>query len=231
MTPLLGDAAHAKIFVDRSDEAAVARADEGMRQTAITQPAVLTVDTALARVLGAYGITPDLVMGHSLGEYGALVAAGAMEFGDALTAVAARGDAMTRLEIDDQGTMAAVFGPLDEVSAHRRAVDGYVVVANMNSTKECVIGGATDAMERAMQTLKAAGLQGRAASGEPRLPHQHRRARSRAAAQGARGATPARAADSGGRERGRVVLPGGLGGPRAHHRDPRHGRSGRPCSS
>ena len=157
MTPVLGMPLTAKIFVDRADEEAVARADEGMRQTAITQPAVLTVDTALARVLDAYGISPDLVMGHSLGEYGALVAAGAMRFGDALTAVAARGDAMTRLEIEDQGRMAAVFGPLDEVSAVVEAVDGYVVVANVNSTKECVIGGASDAMERASEALKAAG--------------------------------------------------------------------------
>ncbi len=118
---------------------------------------MLTVDTALARVLESYGVAPDMVMGHSLGEYGALVAAGAMAFGDALTAVAARGDAMARLKIEDQGLMAAVFGPLDEVSALVDAVDGYVVVANVNSTKECVIGGATDAVERAMESLKAAG--------------------------------------------------------------------------
>ncbi len=157
MTPVLGGPLTAKIFVDKADAEAVALADEAMRQTAVTQPAVLTVDTALARVLEAYGVAPDLVMGHSLGEYGALVAAGAMAFGDALTAVAARGNAMTRLEIEDQGRMAAVFGPLEEVSAIVEAVEGYVVVANVNSTKECVIGGATDAMERATERLKEAG--------------------------------------------------------------------------
>ena len=95
-----------------------------MRQTAITQPAVLATDTALTRLLAAYGITPDMVMGHSLGEYGALVAAGALPFADALEAVSARGREMTSLSVEDNGWMAAVFAPLPEVRAypqdHRR---------------------------------------------------------------------------------------------------------------
>ncbi|MCG6989234.1 MAG: acyltransferase domain-containing protein, partial [Gemmatimonadetes bacterium] len=157
MTPLLGGPLSERIFVDGNDAEAVRRAEEGLSQTAITQPAVLAVDMALARLYAAYGITPDLVMGHSLGEYGALVAADAMDFGDALTAVAARGDAMTRLAMDDKGLMAAVFGPLEDVTAVVDSVEGYVVVANVNSTKECVIGGATDAVGRAMDALQAAG--------------------------------------------------------------------------
>ncbi|GMV05081.1 MAG: hypothetical protein AMXMBFR53_13610 [Gemmatimonadota bacterium] len=157
MTPLLGMPLTRKIFVDSDDAEAVARAEEGLKQTAVTQPAVLTVDTALCRLFAAYGIEPDMVMGHSLGEYGALVAAGAMPFGQALTAVAARGDAMTRLSLEDNGLMAAVFGPLEEVAAIVDGVEGYVVVANVNSTKECVIGGATDAVGRAMEALQAAG--------------------------------------------------------------------------
>ena len=59
---------------------AVAKAEEDLRQTAITQPAVLAIDLALTRLFAAYGIEPDLTMGHSLGEYGALVAAGAPAF-------------------------------------------------------------------------------------------------------------------------------------------------------
>ncbi|MGD8320650.1 MAG: type I polyketide synthase, partial [Gemmatimonadota bacterium] len=157
MAPILGAPLTDKIFVDDGDEEARARAEEGLKATAITQPAVLTVDTALARLLHAYGVEPDMVMGHSLGEYGALVAAGAMDFGDALTAVAARGDAMTRLALEDNGVMAAVFGPLDEVERIVAGVDGYVVIANVNSTKECVIGGATDAVRRAQDALKEAG--------------------------------------------------------------------------
>ncbi|HSG08858.1 MAG TPA: type I polyketide synthase, partial [Longimicrobiales bacterium] len=157
MEPILGVPLTAKIFVDEEDAQAVAKAEEELKQTAVTQPAVLTVDTALARLLSSYGVEPDLVMGHSLGEYGALVAAGGLPLAQALQAVAARGEAMTRLALEDNGLMAAVFGPVDEVAAVVGAVDGYVVVANVNSTKECVIGGATDAVTSAMAALQAAG--------------------------------------------------------------------------
>jgi acyl transferase domain-containing protein/acyl carrier protein/NAD(P)-dependent dehydrogenase (short-subunit alcohol dehydrogenase family) len=157
MTPLLGGPLTERIFVNSDDPEALAQAEAELKQTAVTQPAVLTVDTALARLFGAYGIEPDFVMGHSLGEYGALVAAGGMPFGDALTAVAARGDAMTRLALEDNGLMAAVFGPVEEVTRLVESVDGYVVVANVNSTKECVIGGATEAVQSAMEQLKEAG--------------------------------------------------------------------------
>ena len=96
MTPLLGKPLIDYIFVDEADAAAVARAEEGLRQTAITQPAVLAADLALTRLFAAYGIEPDMTMGHSLGEYGALVASGALPFTDALEAVSARGRGMTR---------------------------------------------------------------------------------------------------------------------------------------
>ena len=76
MEPLLGQPLSEVIFVDVDDSDSVAAADERLRQTEITQPAVLTVDRALTGLLDSYGIQPDMVMGHSLGEYGALVAAG-----------------------------------------------------------------------------------------------------------------------------------------------------------
>ncbi|NNG16547.1 MAG: type I polyketide synthase, partial [Gemmatimonadales bacterium] len=167
MEPLIGGPLTDRIFVDPADEELVAQAAEGLRQTAITQPAVLTVDTALARVLGAFGVVPDMVMGHSLGEYGALVTAGALPFAGALTAVAARGKAMTDLSLGDNGLMAAVFGPVDRVGELLDAVDGYVVVANLNSSKECVIGGATEAVEAAIESLQAEGLR------VARLPVSH----------------------------------------------------------
>ena len=91
----------------------MSKADEDLRQTAITQPAVLAIDLALTRLLAAYGIQPDMTMGHSLGEYGALVASGALPFEDALEAVSARGRGMTRVAVADNGKMAAVFAPLD----------------------------------------------------------------------------------------------------------------------
>jgi len=112
MTPLLGKPLSKCIFLDENDEKALAAAEEGLKQTAITQPAVLATETALARMLAAYGIRPDMVMGHSLGEYGALVAANALSYAEALRAVSARGAEMTRSALDDNGVMAAVFGPI-----------------------------------------------------------------------------------------------------------------------
>ena len=111
MTPLLGKPLTDYIFIDEDDAEAMARASEDLRQTEITQPAVLTVDVALTRMLAAYGITPDMVMGHSLGEYGALVGAGALSFADALEAVSARGQGMANVDVDDNGTMAAISRP------------------------------------------------------------------------------------------------------------------------
>jgi acyl transferase domain-containing protein len=135
----------------------VAQAEEDLRQTAITQPAVLATDLSLTRLLGAYGIRPDMTMGHSLGEYGALVAAGALPFADALEAVSARGREMTLVSMADNGRMAAVFGPLAEIERILKTIDGYVVIANLNSDRQAVIGGASRAVELAMQALGKAG--------------------------------------------------------------------------
>jgi acyl transferase domain-containing protein/NAD(P)-dependent dehydrogenase (short-subunit alcohol dehydrogenase family)/acyl carrier protein len=158
MEPLLGKPLSEVIFTDPDDEAAVKAAAEALRQTAITQPAVLTVDAALTAMLNDYGVAPDMVMGHSLGEYGALTAAGALDFGDALEAVSARGREMTRVSVEDTGKMAAVFAPLADVQRELAGVDGYVVVANVNSHTQAVIGGSTPGMEAAIERLTAAGM-------------------------------------------------------------------------
>ncbi len=155
MSPLLGRPLTDYIFA-AEDAESIASAEEALKQTAVTQPAVLAADAALTRLLAAYGIVPDLVMGHSLGEYGALVAAGALPFEDALEAVSARGREMTSLTIEDCGAMAAVLAPLDEVERILGGVEGYVEIANLNSTKQCVIGGATAAVERAIAAVQAA---------------------------------------------------------------------------
>ncbi|MGD8414254.1 MAG: beta-ketoacyl synthase N-terminal-like domain-containing protein, partial [Candidatus Latescibacterota bacterium] len=157
MMPHLGKKLSDYIFVDDTDEQLVEEASEALKQTEITQPAVLATETALARMLGSYGIQPDMVMGHSLGEYGALVAAGAMPFADGLYAVSARGGAMTRASKGDNGQMAAAWGPIDEIQKILDTVDGYVVVANINSRKEAVIGGASDAVQEAMAKIKEQG--------------------------------------------------------------------------
>ncbi|MFN8038356.1 MAG: SDR family NAD(P)-dependent oxidoreductase [Acidimicrobiales bacterium] len=155
------------VFADPDDEAAVAAAEEQLRQTEITQPAVLTVDAALTRLLAAYGIVPDLVMGHSLGEYGALTAAGALDFSAALEAVSARGREMASIEVEDNGALAAVLAPLDEAERLVEEVDGYVVLANVNSTSQTVVGGATEAVERAIALCEERGYRAM------RLPVSH----------------------------------------------------------
>ncbi len=159
MTPVLGKPLTDYIFAPADDKGAQAEAEAQLMQTEITQPAVLTVDAALTRLMAAYGIHPDMVMGHSLGEYGALVAAGAMPFEDALHAVAGRGREMANVEVEDNGLMAAVFAPIASIQEALDSVEGYVVIANINSTKQAVIGGSTPAVKEAMAKLSAGGAQ------------------------------------------------------------------------
>ncbi|HYA23165.1 MAG TPA: acyltransferase domain-containing protein, partial [Terriglobales bacterium] len=159
MAPLLGKPLSEFIFVNSNDPKAVAKAEDDLRQTAITQPAVLTIDLALTRLLAAYGIEPDFTMGHSLGEYGALVAAGALPFEDALEAVSARGREMTRVSLEDNGRMAAVFAPFSEIERILKEIDGYVVIANINSQHQAVIGGTSKAIEQAMEVFHKAGYE------------------------------------------------------------------------
>ena len=157
MAPLLGKPLSEFIFTDPADEARVKELTKGLMQTEITQPAVLATDLALTEMLAAYGVRPDMVMGHSRGEYGALVASGALGFDQALEAVSARGREMTKVSMGDNGAMAAVFGPMQDIQATVDAADGYVVVANINSNSQAVVGGATDAVERIVEVFKAKG--------------------------------------------------------------------------
>ncbi|MCB0999515.1 MAG: SDR family NAD(P)-dependent oxidoreductase [Acidimicrobiales bacterium] len=159
MTPLLGRPLSSFVFVDGDDPAAVAQLEQQLLQTEITQPAVLATDTGISRLLAAYGMHPDMVMGHSLGEYGALVAAGSLSFGAALEAVSARGREMASLSVEDNGAMAAVFGPLVDIERIVAETPGYVVVANINSNNQAVVGGSTDAVLRAVEAFTAAGMQ------------------------------------------------------------------------
>ena len=157
LTPFLGKPLTDFIFIDGDDANAVARAEEDLRQTAITQPAVIATDIAMTRLLAAYGIRPDMAMGHSVGEYGALVATGGLPFEDAMEAVSARGREMTSLSLGDNGRMSAVFAPLDEIERTLKTIDGYVVIANINSKNQAVIGGHTSAVEAAMKAFLNAG--------------------------------------------------------------------------
>jgi malonyl CoA-acyl carrier protein transacylase len=158
LTPILGRPLTSYIFCDTNDDEARTLAENALTQTAITQPAVLTLDLALYRALEAYGVVPDAVMGHSLGEYGALVAAGVMPFADALEAAAARGAEMTKVSVEDKGWMAAIMAPLSIIEETLREVDGYVVPANINSHGQCVIGGASKAVEQAIAAFERKGF-------------------------------------------------------------------------
>ncbi len=158
MEPLIGKHLTDIIFVanDASKEQKAA-AEAALRRTEITQPAVLTADVALTRLLADHGLKPDLVMGHSLGEYGALVAAGSLTFQSALEVVSARGREMAELTVEDNGILAAVAAPTDEVQKILDGIDGYVVIANINSHHQSVIGGATAAVESAIRAVEEAG--------------------------------------------------------------------------
>ena len=158
MTPVLGRPLSSYIFIDETDPDAVRDLEQQLTRTEITQPAILTADLALTRLLGEYDICPDMVMGHSLGEYGALVAAGAMTFEAALEAVSARGQEMASISVADQGALAAVFGPLEEIDRVVASVDSGVVVANINSLSQAVIGGPTEAVQRAVEVFSAEGI-------------------------------------------------------------------------
>ncbi|HUM70886.1 MAG TPA: acyltransferase domain-containing protein, partial [Chloroflexota bacterium] len=159
MKPILGKPLTDYIFVDPNDSTAVNKATFDLMQTEITQPAMLTMDIAMYRLLQSFGFSPDVVMGHSLGEYAALIVAGIMPFADALEAAAARGGEMAHLQLDDNGKMAAVLAPFDVVEATLKQVDGYVIPANINSSSQCVIGGASTAVETAVTLFQEAGYQ------------------------------------------------------------------------
>ncbi len=159
MAPLLGRKLSEILFVEPGDAARIAQSEAALRETEITQPAVMTVDLALAQLLGQYGIKPDMVMGHSLGEYGALMAAGCLTFEHTLEAVSSRGREMSDLTVADRGVMAAVMAPLAEIEQAVAAVGCGVVIANVNSSTQGVIGGPTVPVRRAMEALAAAGHQ------------------------------------------------------------------------
>ncbi len=125
-----------------------------------TQPAILTVSVAIARVLEARGWRPDFYAGHSLGEYSAHVAAGTIGFADAVRTVRARGRYMQAAVPVGTGAMAAILGLDAEAvaAACAEAAQGEVVSpANLNAPGQVVIAGATAAVERAGAAAKARG--------------------------------------------------------------------------
>ena len=131
--------------------------DEELRQTKVTQPAVFLHSVISAICLGD-DFRPDMVAGHSLGEFSALVAAGALSFEDGLRLVYARAMAMQKACEIKPSTMAAIINLPDEVIEKVCAeIDGIVVPANYNSPGQVVISGEVEAIKEACARLKEAG--------------------------------------------------------------------------
>lgn len=131
--------------------------DEDLRQTKVTQPAIFLHSVILAKTLGE-DFRADMTAGHSLGEFSALVAAGAVSFEDGLKLVYARALAMQKACEMNPSTMAAVLGLADErVEEVCAAIDDVVVPANYNCPGQIVISGSMSGIETACQKLKEAG--------------------------------------------------------------------------
>lgn len=129
--------------------------DEDLRQTKVTQPAVFLHSVILAKVLG---VNPDMTAGHSLGEFSALVAAGALSFEDGLSLVSKRAMAMQKACELQPSTMAAVLGLADDVVEDIcSTIEGVVVPANYNCPGQLVISGSIEAIDEAVAKMEEAG--------------------------------------------------------------------------
>ena len=135
--------------------------EEKLNQTRYTQPAILTTSVAIYWLLADKGIEPDMVAGLSLGEYSALVAAGALDFKTAVALVAKRGSFMEEAAPAGSGKMVAVLNAevslIEEVCQEASAI-GVVSPANYNTPSQIVIGGEVAAVDKAVELLKDAGV-------------------------------------------------------------------------
>ena len=129
---------------------------DDLKQTKVTQPAVFLHSVVLAKCQKDF--QPDMVAGHSLGEFSALVASGALDFEDGLRLVAIRAQAMQKACEKVQGTMAAIIAlPAETIEKICSETEGIVVAANYNCDGQVVISGESDAVERACLAMKEAG--------------------------------------------------------------------------
>lgn len=133
--------------------------EEELNKTFRTQPCIVTVSIAIGRVLASRGVVPFVVAGHSLGEYSALVAAGALSFTDAVMLTEKRGQFMQEAVPEGKGLMAAILGlkrdKVDEICLALRS--GYAAPANYNCPGQVVIAGEKSPVEEAMRLAREAG--------------------------------------------------------------------------
>jgi len=133
---------------------------EDLQRTENTQPAILTTSIAIWRAAREQLPAPDVVAGHSLGEYSALVAAGVLEFADAVRLVRARGRLMQEAVPEGEGAMAAILGleaAAVEALAAEASEDGVCAAANFNAPEQTVVAGDRRAVERAVEIAKQRG--------------------------------------------------------------------------
>ena len=132
--------------------------EDELKQTKFTQPAIFVHSIAVLELLKQKGITPSASAGHSLGEYSALVAAGALSFEDGLRLVKIRGESMQQAGVEQPGTMAAIIGLESEaIETVCNSTSGIVQPANFNSPGQVAISGEVSAVHDAMIKLKEAG--------------------------------------------------------------------------
>lgn len=131
--------------------------DEDLKQTKVTQPAIFLHSVILAKCLGD-AFKPDMVAGHSLGEFSALVAAGALDFESGLNLVSKRANAMQKATEMTKGTMAAILGLDDDIVEEIcESTEGVVVAANYNCPGQLVISGELEAVHKACDSLTEKG--------------------------------------------------------------------------
>jgi [acyl-carrier-protein] S-malonyltransferase len=134
--------------------------EEELTKTHVTQPAIFIHSAIVTRLLAEKAMAPDMVAGHSLGEYSALFAAGVLDFDEALALVKRRGELMHRAGLENPGTMAAIVGldpPEVEAVCNEAASAGIVCPANFNSPGQIAISGSIAVVQKAMTLAKARG--------------------------------------------------------------------------
>lgn len=134
--------------------------EEELKQTQITQPAIFVLSVLISAILKEKGLTPQMVAGHSLGEYSALVAAGALSFEDALKVVQVRGKLMQQAGEEQPGMMAAIIGLNEDKICQicdEASLEGEVQAANFNAPNQIVISGTQSGVSKAMALAKGSG--------------------------------------------------------------------------
>lgn len=149
--PLLASPLRPHLFAEPGSESA-----ERLNQTAFTQPSLFVVQYALAELWASWGIRPAMVLGHSVGEFAAMCAAGALSLHDALTLVAARGRLMQALPAG--GRMTSVMAGEGQVLAAIAGFEDRLAIAGVNAPNQIVISGAGDAVAEVEARLAAAGV-------------------------------------------------------------------------